>query len=805
MTHPMGFRSRAALCAGVCAIALASVPGEASAQSAAPTTGAVPQAQASSAASNAAAQPQTGLGEIVVTAQRRSEALKNVPISIQAVTGESLSRQAVRDTRDLASISPTLNFSEGNNAASSGFTLRGITSIAQEGGIQPSSAVVLDGVPLIRQAEFVSDLADVQRIEVLNGPQGTLFGKNSTAGVINIVVNQPTDRWEALVQGTTTTDEEYGVRGMINVPVANGIRARVNAFYRDQEPFIKNLSGPDAAGAKSYGFDGKIAFDLGPDATFTLDGAYIHRNSSYGQVIPIGVGLFGAAQQAIVGTRIGRGADVINMDGPNFDIFTSRHVYGTLKWKLADDLNLTSITNYTHTHEDGYIDVDATPAGLNIGTGVSPVGQTYPFRSIYRGLPRIPDDNKYFSQEVRLNYDRGPLNVVGGGFYQHLKNNYSAEVALALDGSLAGLTPGTQYFSSAIPKSTLKDDTASVFGDVTLKVFDKIKVFGGARFTHETLNVDYHRDTYFNLLSQYDAATGVDNAAPIDVYDTSSRHRINNISGRAGVQYQPTTNLNFYASYAHGYKGPAADLGSTLSKGVDPIIKPEIANAYEIGAKLRLFNNRVSIDGDIFYQEINNIQESVVPPGITIVNVLLNAGKLKSKGAEASVNWQVVRELRLSGGFAYVDAYYSGFSYNCNSTQLATGSCPNNPTTGFQDITGQQAIGSPKYKYSITADYEHKVDAGGSIFAQVNWVWNSSIQYQLGDDPLTREPSHGLLGGSFGFRGPGEKWEVQFFGKNLLNRHYYTSLNNVPTIGSPIGAIPRDFHRYAGVTLTARY
>src|SRR6266404_1130565 len=187
-----------------------------------------PSAPPSPGATSETDSQQEQLGEIIVTAQRRSERLIDVPISVQAISGDQLSTKAISDTRDLGTIAPTVNFSTGYSALSTAFSLRGVSSLALQTGMQPSTAMVVDGVALARQAEFIANLSDIDRIEILNGPQGTLFGKNSTAGVISIVTKVPTRYLEGVIEGVATNDSEYRTRGMVNVPVTEGIRLRVN-------------------------------------------------------------------------------------------------------------------------------------------------------------------------------------------------------------------------------------------------------------------------------------------------------------------------------------------------------------------------------------------------------------------------------------------------------------------------------------------------------------------------------------------------------------------------------------------------
>jgi iron complex outermembrane receptor protein len=763
-----------------------------------------PKSQDPSPPAAAAHEQDSGLYEIVVTAQRRAESLKDVPISVQALTGAQLSRQAMINTQDLASISPTVNFSSQNSANAASFSLRGVSSVAVQTGIQPSTAMVLDGVPVARQAEFLSELVDIERIEVLNGPQGTLFGKNSTAGVINIVTKRPTNAFEAMVEGLATTDEEYGVRAMVNAPLSEGARLRVGGFYRDQTPFVKNLSGPGGAGAKSWGINGKLDVDLSSDADFLLAGGYAHTNSSYGVIAPIGPSIFGAQQQALVGAPIVRGGTTVNNDTPNVDITRVSYVTGTLNWKLNDELSLVSISNYTNFSENSLEDSDATPAGANFGRGDSIPNTTYPFFAVAVSIrDRFPLRYAYFSQELRMNYKSGPINAVFGLYYQNYHDSYRLELPFVLDGFLVGGTPGQHYITDSPTSDRLKDRTASVFGDVTYALTDQIKVFGGLRFTDEKISVDYHRNDFFGPYSIFNPVTATFSAPPILTVNTKADNTTYNLSGRTGVQYEPTNNLNFYFSYARGYKGPAADVGTTLAPNTNPIIRPEIADAFEIGAKLRLFDQRVALNAAVFHEVINGIQETTVPPnGSTFTESLVNAGSLTTRGVEGDAQWAITPALRLGGGLAYVDATYSGFSFNCYPTQV----CPNfGGRQGFQNLTGQQAVDSPKWKYSLTTDYENQFPGKElSYFGHVNWTWTSSVQHQLSEDPLTREPSHGLLGASVGIKWPDDRWEVQFFGKNLTNQHYYTYLYDIGTIGQ-IGFFPRDFERYGGVKVTYRY
>jgi iron complex outermembrane receptor protein len=750
------------------------------------------------------------LEEIIITAQRRTEKLIDVPISVQVITGDQLSEKAISDTRDLATIAPTVNFSSGYSALSTAFSLRGVSSLALQTGIQPSTAMVVDGVALARQAEFISSLSDIDHIEVLNGPQGTLFGKNSTAGVISIATRAPTRQLEALIEGMATNDSEYRTKTMVNVPITDTVRLRINGFYDNQKPLIENLTGPDVLGAESYGANMKVAFDLGDKADFLISGTYSHTNSSAGQFSPVGANAFGYAfQKAAIGSAtICRCVPTINTDESAIDLYKTTSASGRLNWSISDKLNLISVTSFSRFNEDDKISADLTPFSVIVGRSQPmPGAGGYPFQGVDPGLyNNNPDGFHYVSQETRLNYIADPVNVVVGAYYQSYFERYRLDLPFILDGSLVGATPGVPFFSLQYPKAELRDRTASLFADSTVAITKVLKTFGGVRFTNERVAVNYHRDDYFGPASLFDQRTGVFAAPPVQTVNTTSVRIINNVSGRGGVEFEPTENSNFYASYARGYKAPAASLGQNLLPGADPIIQPEIADSVEVGAKVRVLENRVAMNIALFNERIQGIQLGVIEPGVVYTQVLINAGTLRTRGVEADGTWALTPQFKLGGAFAYDDTAYSGFNYTCNTTQLASGTCPNYPSPGFQSINGQQAIESPKIKYSLSSDYAN-MWPGTHIgyYAHVDWTWNSAIYYELGQDPISREPSHGLLNASVGFKGEQDKWEIQLFAKNLTNKLFFTAMNNVGTIARPTGYLSRDFQRYGGVKVTFRF
>lgn len=746
------------------------------------------------------AAPDAGLQDIVVTAQRRSERLSQVPISVQAVSGDTLSRSAVLDTRMLESISPSVSFSSGFNSAASSVSIRGVSSASYEGGIQPSVALVVDGVPVARQNEFIFDFADIERIEVLSGPQGTLFGKNSTGGVVSVVTKRPTDRFEGYVEGLATTDDEYSLRGVVNAPLGIGISARLNGFFRDQAPNVKNIGGPDVNGTKTYGVSGSLQMELSPEAKFLLSGGYSRLKSTYaGNVIitPI-TGPLGVLQTQVIGLPFGRGAHVINQDGDNHDFAKSWNVTGELNWDISDTVSLDSVTGYRTNIDENDIDADATPVGVSRGTGFTPNPLNYPLMWVNYGKDRIYNKLRYGSQEFRLNLTSDRFTVVGGVFLQTYRETRDARQGLILAASYAGITgvpPTTQFFNDGVIRARIKDDTAAVFGDVTFKVTPTLNLFGGLRFTIESLNADYRRDTYFNPVAGFfNPVTLVNTAPPTATVTYNAGRTDRNLSGRAGIQWRPSSSQNYYFSYNRGYKGAAANI-SQAATGINPLLDPEIGSAFELGMKQRFWDGRLSVDLALYHQVIDNIQQTSVLPN-SILTDLINAGKLRSDGIELNLAASPVSGLKLTLGGAYTDARYKGGRFACNGFEAA-GKCDAN---GIKSLTGEQAYGAPKYKITSAVDYDYDMAGPLTITSHAAYGWQSSVQYQLGDDPLTREPKRGILNVSLGLRSDEDRFDISLFVNNVTNKYYFNFLNHADFfIARSYGQLPRDYKRYAGV------
>jgi iron complex outermembrane receptor protein len=767
-----------------------------------------------------AAQDTTGVGDIIVTAQRREQSLSKVPVSIQAVSAQTLKVLVITDTPSLVAATPSVNYTNGFSANSSGFIIRGITSASAEGGIQQSTSMVMDGVPLVRPGEFVGDLGDIERVEVLRGPQGTLFGKNATAGVVSIITKKPTSKFEASLDGSVTTDQEYLTRGMVNLPLGDGVALRLNGYYRNLNPLIHNLGrGGDMYGAEAYGFSGKLSIDLGPDVNLLLSGDYRHSVTSFGQLIPLIPSTFiGPLTVAALGYTPRVGLNQINTDGKTTDQSQGYSFAAELGWRITPGLKFTSISAYRDYRDDTVNDVDGTPVGVDAGTGFTPNPTGYPVMFVMNSPPPVKDRVHYFSEEARLNYSGDRVDVVGGLYYQSMVNSGGNNVPFIFNGAYLGFGPlaaNTLFYNSTPVSFKLNDDTWAAFGDVTFKVTDTVSLFGGLRYTHEKIKDNYASNAYFLQITDgagvllpapgggliFDPITTKINgpsAATAFVLESST----NNLSGRAGIQWQPAAGLNFYFSYNRGYKGSAVDTSRSAaapSATYSPILAPEKARSFELGTKLQLFDNRLQVNLNLFDEKIDNLQQTIVLP--STATQLINAGAVKTRGVEFDARARVATGLTIDGAVTYNDPHYSGDVFvGCWPGQTVAQGC----VGGRENLNGLQTVNSYKWRYNIGATYTN--DLPGlpvNMVARVGWNWSDSSPQRVGDDPLLREPSHGLLDASLTIASDNQRWSVQIFGKNLTNQSYYNGRVEINAIVARVaGYIPRDYKRYGGLRLT---
>lgn len=767
--------------------------------------------------------------EVIVTAQRREETLLSVPLSVQAFSGRELEKTDISNVRDLAMLSPSIAVSQSTSASAIAFSIRGVSSKAIGSAyVQPSSAIIVDGVPAARQVEATADIDDVERIEVLRGPQGTLFGKSATAGVLQVINRRPQKEFAALASTSYTTEEEFSGRLMLNAG-GGGTWVRVNARYSNMPSMLENRNpvAKDFGSSNRWGVSAKVLHDFGDSVTWLVSGNYSKQKADFGMPIPVKVGdPTSANNQALIGVwgfTPQRGANFTNANSPAGDTLTLWGGVSELTWRVSDKLTITSLTGYREVHGDDDIDTDAGTCGTNIGIGVPrnlcATSATNPARnyvSFNLSQNRRTSDTHYASQEIRLNYSNERMDVVAGLFGQTL--TYSG-----VSGSPFVDGTGTTLLVYAPLEYHGTDRTGSIFGDVTFRLTPEVSAFGGLRYTAERLHIDYTR---FNCAGRpINLESGVVNggapcpvAAPVVVgaastgsAQFSASKDLDNLGGRVGLQWRPSSDQNYYVSYARSYKGPVADTGSTAG-AVAPFLKPETGIAFEVGAKQRFFDRRLMLSLAAFTGKIQNLQVSVLIPGSATSSRFINAGDLRTKGVEIEANAVLNENWSLSAAAAYLDAKLKGGADGCligaNFADI-----PNRQTAGVypcnlpgpqQDLTGSPPQNSIPWRVNLAVNYQRELTSLPlKVSARLGYVWQDDVAGTINRDPRSIIPAIGLLDGSVALASRDDKWELRIFGRNLTNKYnpaFYTVSG-----GNTYVILTKDYKRYVGAQITLKY
>ncbi|HVU31113.1 MAG TPA: TonB-dependent receptor [Sphingomicrobium sp.] len=777
---------RAALLGTVAAAALITTP--ALAQENPDTSPSSPSNQQTENAS-ADASEQT----IVVTARRRNELLLDVPVAVTAYSGEQLDRQGALDITDIADTTPnvTLEVSRGTNSTLTPF-IRGIGQQDPVAGFEQGVGLYLDDVYLNRPQAAVLDIYDVERIEVLRGPQGTLYGRNTVGGAIKYVTRRiPTDGPHAMVRTNVGTHGQFDAIAQVSSPLTQSLRIAAAVARLSNTGFGRNLT----TGDRNYNKDvwaarGTLELEPAADAFFRLSGDYTWDNSN-----PRG------------GHRLI--ANLVTGELPLGNVFDSEGALVDPKQKvrsggislhgeigLTDWLKFRTITAYRKDRSDTPIDFDATPA----------VDVDVP--AIYK--------NHQFSQELQLVADKGPLQGVAGFYYLNASafDVFDVRLYTTLPAVLPGLTAATV--------GDVKTRTWAAFSDLTYNFSPQWAASVGLRYTNDHRHANVFRR---NLIlggspelggSDPFDATGVQLGSPTSEFDGSRTDKA--VTPRLSVNFKPTPNHNLYVSYSRGFKGGGFDPRglTTQAPSQDPkdiydfmAFDPEKVDSYEAGWKASLFGRRLQLATAIFDAEYKDVQvpgsSGCIVNGVaTFCGITTNAGKARFRGVEVETNARVAQDfaalgdrLNLSGTLGYLDAKYRQFITNI-------------PGLGPVDVAKDRKIqNTPKWTLSGTLDYETPLADGRLDFNTTVSYRSASQQFEL-RTPMLDQPGFSLWDANLVWRSRGNRYEIGLHGKNLLNKKYivagYNFLAQDPFSGNFIlnGGKPVPTLGTAGV-LTAYY
>lgn len=776
------------------ALAMAAMPVYAQDQSPAQTA----------AAEDAANEP----ADIVVTAQLRSERLQDVPVAITVINGAALENAGRVNLEGAVNLIPTFNFAKSGTTLNQSLFLRGVGTSTFSIAGEPSVSTVLDGVVLARSGEAFQELVDVERLEVLRGPQGTLFGKNASAGVINIITKAPSDEYEGYVDLGWFSDDEYRGRVLVNVPVAENFAIRATGYYANWDGNITNISqdrNRKVNGYERWGGRLKARGEFNKvTATFIFD-YYKNDDDCCAEVIGTGP-LTGAGVPATTAAALApftvlptpRG-DKTRRIAQNLVTATEERGWGT-SLQLDAEVGthvVTSITAYRDWKNTEIRDGDWLPAPYQ-GGGLQQLHD------------RGPQNSSTFSQELRLTSPTGNfLDYVVGAYYSRAKNRRIFERNVIQCPSTPAATPnplvtcGTagappSTFPSGIADFGSTFETLALYGQATLNFTDRFRAIAGLRYTNDDLSVFHSRNTTL-------AGPGIQPSFPVTPTGTGqpatvfrSKTDASNLSGRAGLQFDILDDSMLYGMYTRGYKGPAYNIFYNLTAtGTDPLA-PEKSDAFEVGLKNTFFNGQLVLNVAGFYAKYKNFQANNpdLVAGV-VVTRFTNAGTVSTRGAELDLIWRPAPDLSISGGVAYTDAKVDRF-------RLPPGGNPAQVVA-----PGTELAFAPKWKGGVSIDYRHRSGGPLDFFVGGQANFQSSQLAQFSPDPVVRRlatiDGYGLVNLQAGLTDSEDRYRLTFQVRNLFDQSFAASIVSGGPAGSYRYIIPRDADRYYGVSVRANF
>ncbi len=722
---------------------------------------------------------QTVLEEITVTARKRVESLDDVPISVSVTSGEKLDRMSIRRLEELSAFTPNLQINE--NATQQSVTIRGIGSGANQ-AFEQSVGTYIDGVYFGRGRSARNPFFDVERVEVLKGPQGILFGKNTIAGAINVITRKPSEEMEGYIAGEYFTEtDQWGITGVLSGPLSDSLSGRIAANYQSASGYIDNsYAGGDEPNREEYMLRGTFVWDATERLAVTLKGEVSSydvdgRNAQMVAAGPL-AGLYAATDPAFE-TEL----DYNNATpGDDFDNTDTGNVTLTLDYEVNDSLTLTSITSY--------VEYDFTN---NIPAEFAPVPE-YAEQS-------NKQEHDQFSEELRVHFVSADsrFEFLGGLYYQ--TENLSIEESFNFNFSSL-IAAGVQLFpldSSVITFYDQDTESFAAFGEGTVNIVDRLRLSVGLRYTDDEKEVD--KELLIAALGTQTRAPGqepfariigrIPHAYNLDRNDTD-------LSPSAGLQFDLTDEAMIYATYSEGFKSggfDAQNVGGALELAA---FDPEEVEAWETGGKFTLLGGAAKLNIAYFNNQYKDLQVAAWNGFAFIVE---NAASATSQGVEADGQWRITENFTIGGAIAWLDAEYDDFpGAVCTAPQQTAFAATGRPAGQCnQDLSGKDLQFSPEIAGNVNAEYSAPV-GNYRLTLQGDVNFTGSYHTALDLDPLARQDGFAKLNARVELAAGDDRWSVALVGKNLTDKKTTTWINDLPVFrGAYFGFI--DPPRSVGV------
>ena len=675
------------------------------------------------------------IDEVVVTAQKREQRLQDIPLSVSVVTGAQLTDQGVTDITQLQYSVPGLTYTAGPSPA---YSIRGIGTQTFSRSASSDVSVIVDGVIQGQPQPPANSLFDVARVETLSGPQGMLFGKNASAGVINVVTNAPDPHDYSASFHADLGENGYQVyHGVGNMPVTENSALRLSAFGNSQDAHIHNL--PNGAPVDQYTDYGGRARYLysGSDVKIDIIADYERDDGS-----PPIWGVRRASTLAPLlkacGVQPGPDNTDVCLDGPAYRMTKSYGLSAEVDYQIGDH-TLTSITADRQYGSTKNTDSDSVALDL-------------------LDINYVHEYDNQFSQELRIaSPAHQALEYVAGLYYYNFDYKYVGEQAGTL-----GLSRIPLLLDA--PLQRIREYSYAAFGQSTLHLWRGLGLIAGMRETRDDMS---STGSFPCVPSVGLCVPGVTALGPANAKVSHF-----NASYKGGAQYQFDADEMVYATYTRGYKGPA--INTPYTGNITPtIVEAETPIYVETGYKGSFFDKALFLNASLFHDLVRNFQAQTLDvQAVPSIFTFANAGKLHSQGFEIDLYGHPIQGLRINGGITYDNATYGGFLSQCTSVCV-----------GAANVKGNPLANAPRWQTSLGGEYSRPLIDGLDGFAAADVSWRSNVSSSPVSDPNEVIRGYALVNTRIGLRSDDGHYGIAFFARNLFDRRFPTIIFPDPVSG----------------------
>jgi iron complex outermembrane receptor protein len=704
-----------------------------------------------------AAQTPPSSGEIVVTAQRRSQRLQDVPATVTAFRGETLQERHIDRPDQMFSQVPGLTLqSPSGSAGFPIYNIRGVALLDFSYTSESPVAVYVDDVYQGNTALFAQPLYDLERVEVLKGPQGTLYGRNTTGGLVHFISKRPTADFEGNAYASYGRFDEVTLGGAVSGPLSKSIRARLAGQFTRDSGWQTNAVDGNKFGKTDHNVSlrAQVEADVASGATLRIIGDYTDAEgvndlrALKGFRDPTNLSLTCSNDRVLANQCVnGVGFHIANPDPligysnhSPADVGYAVKLYGLagyLTWKFGFG-TLTAISAYKHGQKRDATDLDAAAVSSS-SLLFSTAGK-----------------HDQYSQELRLNGNAGRVNWLLGGFYYHDKRFYG--------NGLPDLHIGNW--------SHQKINSVAAYADLTWHVTDTVNLTGGARYTHDEKSIDLHFVT--------NPVIGTEGGHNVFTFDDSIKAA--KVTWRAVADWHVTPAVMLYASAATGFKSGGYNTTTVTSPTTAGPVRPETNTQYEMGVKSTLFDHRLTANVAVYYIKWEDIQATATvastTPGTPIVSLYQNIGTAHIHGIDGEFAFRPVPDLNLSAGFSL------------NHNRLSS---PSTISIGGIPLNGKRLANTPGRSLNGAIDWRPGLGNGTHLIVSADASYQSSKYFRPDNVFYSQQLGYTLVNGRLGWESTGGRYKVFLFGQNLLDKKYFVSATTEGTAAVYQWGRPRTY------------